>query len=111
MLNARILGGMSKKNVDRLRRHAERQPRNAIFQAAYHLYSDGNQSAAIGILNDDKLFPHDRLPTKADRCAEFIFSKDESTEKDWIPCPEEGSVPHSGTDLLFALLIIENKLR
>lgn len=109
MLRALVLGGASDQNLDTLRAQAGRQARNALFQAAYHVFADGDQTAAMAVLADDALFPVDRLPTVADRCTEYLFQRDD-TPGDWGPC-EKDAKPHSGTDLLVALAVAKNKVR
>lgn len=37
-------------------------PQNPIYQALYHCYTDGDQTIAVGILNNQETFPPDRLP-------------------------------------------------
>lgn len=110
LLRALVLGGASQSDLDAFKAQAERQPKNALFQAAYHLYLDGDQKAAVEALADDVLFPPDRLPTVADRCEEYLYQRDDKPN-DWGPCADKAAKPHSGTDLLFALAVAENKLR
>jgi len=85
-----------------LKAQAERQPDNALFQAAYHKFKDGNQNRAVEILLKEDLFPSDRLPVATDRCAPYLFMHDKNDD-DWSPC--KGG-KHSGTDLLFAYSVI-----
>jgi hypothetical protein len=100
-------------DVKTLKAYAEREPRNALFQAIYHKYSDGDQTAAINILMDESLFPADRLPTSADNyCSGYLWQRD-MDEKDiagfeyWKPCPHEGQT-HPGIDLMLVAKIIES---
>lgn len=108
LLLAHVAGAASEAEMNIFKAHAERQPRNALFQAAYHLYTDGDQSAAGAVLDDPALFPADRLPAVSDRCEEYLWQRDESDN--WAPCPASVK-PHSGTDLLFALKVAGNKLK
>lgn len=84
-----------------LRSQVDRQPKNALFQAAYHAYRDGDQTKAQEILMDESLFPSDRLPSTKERCEEYIFQRDYGD--DWKPC-EEFEV-HDGVDFLVAGMI------
>lgn len=108
LLDSSILGASS-AGIATLKSQAERQPRNALFQAAYHLYTDGDQTAAGLILADDGLWPPDRLPTEKDRCEEYLFQRDDDP-RDWSPC-DQGQGPHSGTDLIFTLMVAEGRFR
>lgn len=84
-----------------LRSQVERQPKNAIFQAAYHAYRDGDQSKTVDVLLDESLFPSDRLPGSQDRCEEYLFQRDYGD--DWKPC-EKGET-HDAVDFLVAGMI------
>lgn len=95
---------MDLTDYEQLRKYTEEQPRNALFQALYHKYKDGNQSAAIAILMDESLFPSDRLPTAKDRCEEYLWQRDENTAaKDWQPCDKD--IVFDGVDFLFAAFV------
>ena len=97
-------GAMDLTDYEVLRNYVEESPRNALMQALYHKYKDGNQAAAVAILMDEKLFPSDRLPTPKDRCEEYLWQRDETTApNDWLPCDKEGS--HDGVDFLLAAFV------
>ena len=97
-------GAMDLTDYEVLRNYVEESPRNALMQALYHKYKDGNQAAAVAILMDEKLFPSDRLPTPKDRCEEYLWQRDETTTpNDWFPCDKEGS--HDGVDFLLAAFV------
>ena len=96
--------GMDLTDFDELRKYVEAAPRNALMQALYHKYKDGDQSAAVAILMDEKLFPSNRLPTPKDRCEEYLWQRDETTTPDdWQPCDKQGS--HDGVDFLLASFV------
>lgn len=111
LLDAHVNCGASDAQVATLRRQAERQPRNAFFQASYHLYADGDQTVAYSVLDDETLFPSDRLPTRRDRCEMWLWHRDEGD--DWAACPFDADVdrPHAGMDLRWALAVADNQLR
>lgn len=92
-LNKEITGGQ----FDILSYHAHRNPRNPLYQAAYHKYSDGIQTEALGLLLDTSEWPDSRLPTTQDHCEPWPVMRD-YTPKDWGPC-----VPfreHTGAELV-----------
>lgn len=93
---------MDLTDYETLRRYVEESPRNALMQALYHKYKDGNQSVAIAILMDETLFPSDRLPTPKDRCEEYLWQRDD-LPKDWQPCDKQGV--HDGVDFLLAAFV------
>lgn len=111
LLTGAVHCGVSPDDLDALRRQAERQPRNALFQAAYHLYGDGDQTAAYALLDDDAYFPAGRLPTRRDRCEGWLWHRDDGS--DWQPCPDDPRVgtPHAGLELRWALAVADNTLR
>lgn len=111
LLDASVHCGATAGQVDVLRKQAERQPRNALFQAAFHLYTDGDQAVAYSLLDDSTTFPADRLPTRRDRCEGWLWHRDDGA--DWAPCPFDPLVdtPHAGMDLRWALATADNQLR
>lgn len=111
LFDAAVLGGASDSEKSTLRTQAERQPENALFQAAWHLYSDGDQRSTWNTLEEASLFPPAMLPAPKDRCEEYLFQRDDDRSKggDWTPCA--GVKPHSGTDYLFTLLVANNRFR
>lgn len=94
--------GMDLTDYETLRRYVEESPRNALMQALYHKYKDGDQSKAIAILMDETLFPSDRLPQPKDRCEEYLWQRDD-LPKDWAACDTIGV--HDGVDFLIAAKI------
>ncbi|CAB4169962.1 hypothetical protein UFOVP901_22 [uncultured Caudovirales phage] len=91
--------GMDLTDYETLRKYAEESPRNALMQALYHKYKDGDQSKTIAILMDETLFPSGRLPTPSDRCEEYLWQRDD-LPKDWASCGTIGV--HDGVDFLIA---------
>lgn len=114
LLRAQIYGGASSYQLDVFKGKAGDQQKNALFQAAYHLYTDGDQQLVYEILDDETLFPTADLPTAGLRCEEYLWQRDENRAAggDWAPCDvPAGTRPHSGVDLRLALRVAENKLR
>lgn len=108
LLSGRVRGAISDVELKTLKDQAERQPQNALYVAAYDKYAGG--SKAIGLLLDEKHFPGDRLPTSADHCQNYLYSRDQDDgngqeNPDWLPCPEENK-EHDGTDFVFAAWVI-----
>lgn len=104
-----VYGGVSDRGLQLLKNQAERQPNNALYSAAYHLYLDGDMNHAADLLLSK--FPSDRLPTTDDFCSDYIYQRDEGT--DWEPCVmmPDGPETHTGTDLIFAASVILGELR
>lgn len=105
-----IYGKIDEWDLKTLKYYAENYPRNALFQALYHKFTDGDQDDAISILLDESLFPADRLPTDQDRFAHYIFQRDPGD--DWKPCGSSDKRPcegltHAGVDFTFAVSLLE----
>lgn len=110
LLNAQVHGGsVTGVELALLKSQAERQPHNALFQAAYHRFGDGDQTAAVNLLLDDVThFPKDHLPNNRDNyCDVYLYQRDEDN-KDWAPCPDAMFEEYSGTDLTFTAQVILN---
>lgn len=106
LLNGSLYSGISGAEFEVLRKQAERQPNNALYQAAYHLYNDGDQHIAAKLLLDAKRFPADKLPTSDIYCVSYLYQRDE-VPKDWEPCFGDKREEHYGTDLIFAAAVID----
>lgn len=76
-----IHGAVNDVELKFLRRNAEDQPNSALHQAALHRYTDGDQSRAIELLLDDKYFPNDRLPDGRNYRTEYLYMRDERTDR------------------------------
>lgn len=107
-----LLNGLSKGSAVNdvelkvLQDQADRQPRNSLFQALYHLYKDGDQSRALDLLLDPQFFPADHLPTNHDNhCTEYLYQRDD-TPADWSPCPGDPDKEFSAVDYVFTAKVI-----
>jgi len=100
LLGASVRGTISTSQVETLKAQAKRQPRNALYQAAYALYTDGNQSATEALLFDESRFPKDALPTTKNICSDYLWT-DDDTPSDYEPCPDH-SETYEGLDLIIA---------
>ncbi len=99
-LRGEIFGNISEDDLNVLKYHVERNPKNPLFQAAYHKYTDGIQDTAILLLLDSNEWPANKLPTTKEHCEEWPIQRD-YTEKDWGPCPAH--IPfkeYSGAELI-----------
>lgn len=106
--NGLVEGAINDYSLDQLRKAAEAQPRNGLYLAAYHLFSDGVQDAAFTALGDETLFPKGALPTAANYCTEYLFQRDED-QKDWAPCEGSGSSGR-GVDYIFSATLALGEL-
>ena len=104
LLSGSLYSGLADSELETLKDQADREPYNALFQASYHTFSDGNQDVAADLLLNEQYFPSDRLPTSDHRCEEYLFQRDKD-DSDWAPCPDQGKI-HSGTDLIFAASVL-----
>lgn len=93
--------GVDSLQLEQIKRYKEENPSNALMQAIYHKFSDGDQSDTIAILLDESLFPRDRLPTAKDRCEEYLWQR--NFGDDWKPC--DSDKVHDGVDYLVAAYV------
>lgn len=114
LLRAEIYGRTTDLSLGSVKKLAEGEPRNPLFQYAYHLFTDGNIDPAIDLLLNEKYWPADRLPTSYDRCDEWITHQNFGYH--WEPCKvsEDGNtipeVVHSGGDFIWLANLILDKL-
>lgn len=104
LLRGEMTGEISGAMHNALELYTRRDPKNALFQYAYHRFSDGDQTKATAILRDESLFPAGRLPTARDRCTRWLWERD-SSKPDWRPCDEDRR--HSGGDFIFVAWLLE----
>lgn len=98
LIQGKIKGAIDGIQMGDLSELHDRDPKNALYQAAFHKYRDGEMGEVVDILLDEKLFPSDRLPTSSDRCESYLWQRDQG--KDWAPCT--AGKTHDGIDFLFA---------
>ena len=105
----KINGGITEKGMEVLEHHWQREPRNALYAAAYYRYSGVEQARwdAVHALSSNEIWPTDRLPTSAERCEPWLTQRD-ANGTGWQPCPEEGRV-HSGGDFLLAEAVLSGR--
>lgn len=108
-----IYGKLEDGELSKIKKFAEKYPRNAIYQGFWHKFSDGDQTVATEILLDTTLFPMDRLPKDTDRFSDYIFQRDQN--ENWQPCNPDPNAQsfkcanktHAGIDYIFAVAVIE----
>ena len=114
LLRGVVMGAINDNQVEQLEYQARTNPKNALYSATYHLFTDGDMAGAMSSLLDTNYFPIETLPTSKNYCAEYLFQRDQFLEDtldfDWLPCPEE-SIIHSGTDFIFAASIVLGDLK
>ena len=98
MIQGKINGGIDAVQMKDLNELHDRDPRNALYQAVFHRWRDGEMGEVADILLDEKLFPSDRLPSSADRCEAYLWQRDQG--KDWVGC-SDGHI-HEAIDFLLA---------
>jgi len=100
-LKGRVYGAVTKYELNRLKRYAQREDKNALFNAIFHRYSDGDMSKAIELISR---YPKSRLPRSSDWCTEYLWQRDQQSHS-WKPCNENKQ--HSGTDFIFSWYVIK----
>ncbi len=103
LLRGELFKEIPESHLDILKYHRDRNPRNPLFQAAYHKYTDGNQEVAIDLLLDNNEWPSHSLPTSREHCSDWPIQRD-YTEKDWGSC--EPVVEHTGAELILIYQLI-----
>ena len=102
-VTAKVDGKVDDGDLKTMQSYCETKPRNALFCAISHKFSDGDQSQATAILMDETLFPAGRLPTSSDRCEPYLWQREQGD--DWQPCPDEKKV-HDNVDFLIAAWVV-----
>ena len=102
-------GGISDYGLELLKEQAEREPFNPLYQAAYHLYSDGEMTGAAELWL--KQCPNGRLPNNHDDfCTDYLYQRD-FDNSDWATCKNEQKRTHDGTDCVFAAAVITEDIK
>lgn len=109
--NGFVDGAINDNSLEMLKRAAEAEPRNALYNAAYHIFGDGNQEVAFRGLMDETLFPSTELPTQKNYCTDYLFQRDEAGNKDWLPCPEKAEGKGRGVEFIFAASLALGEIR
>jgi hypothetical protein len=109
LLRGSLMGGVTALQLNILRSHAERQPRNVLFLAAYHRFTDGDQAEALRLW--PSFCPAGHLPTTAERCDDYLWQRDEAPS-DWQACPKAPApeLTYTGVDCEVAAALLEGVL-
>lgn len=108
LLRAEIEGYVEQKERLVIETAYNREPMNALFAYAYAKYISSNFEPVIAILLDINHFPNDRLPTNENHCEPWLWQREFSVLKDWMPC--DTIEEHTGADFLFiAKLVLESQ--
>lgn len=108
-LKSSLYGGLLRTDAELISSLAQKQPRNALFQALNHAFTDGDGNAAAAILLDEKLFPATALPTSAQRCEPYLWQRDQKST-DWLPCPEAGTT-FPAVDFFWVYALLNSSFR
>lgn len=98
-LSGEVYGAITSAELDQLRRYAERETKNALFQAVWGLY--GGSLATVWSLLD--AWPPDRLPGSQDWKEPYLWQRDQGTHN-WEPVIGP-PVAHDGADFNMALYV------
>jgi len=106
LLRAEALGYIEKPNV--VDYQYQRNPQNSLFAYAYNKYISGNHYTTVLTLLNEQYFPSNRLPTRGDRKAPWLWERDVGA--DWAPSDENPTKSHSGGDFLFVTKLLFDDL-
>jgi hypothetical protein len=103
-----IMGIKKDSNLSILKYQMDRVPRNALFNFAYHYFTDKDYYQTMSLLLEETWFPSNRLPTNYDRNLRWMF------EHDYTPNnidPADGEVQTwSGGDFIFLANLILSQI-
>jgi len=85
LLKGRIDGAINALQLDALRYQSERQPNNALYQATYHRFKDGDQSKALSLLASEDFFPDGDLPSTGQYNTHYLYQRDERVVRELSP--------------------------
>ncbi|WP_141735690.1 hypothetical protein [Oligoflexus tunisiensis] len=88
ILKSSLYGGLIDTDFDLIATQISTQPQNALFQAIYHAFTDGDGTLAADVLLNEKYFPTNALPGSAQRCELYLWQRDQNSD-DWQPCADE----------------------
>ena len=106
LIIGKIRGKITANLYRTLRANRDRVPENALFQYAFAKFSDRNMGKVFEVMENERYFPSDRLPTTADRCTDYLWQRESST--DWNACNDRDVKEHPGLDYLFMYGLLKN---
>lgn len=80
--NGLVEGAINDNSLKLLREASKEEPNNALYSAAYHLFSGGDQSKTWSLLANKNLFPHDHAATSDNYCTGYLYQRDEKRKED-----------------------------
>lgn len=78
-LKGRIDGSINDYQLSFLKKFRDAEPRNALYEAMYQSYKDGDMGRATELLWDDSLFRKDGT---VGFCSDYLFQRDERRNED-----------------------------
>lgn len=110
--NGLVEGGINDNSLKIVLENAKNaEPHNALYQGAFHLFTDGVQADCFAQLKPPR-FPADALPGKAQFCTPYLFQRDEAGNPDWLPCPNDTSPDGGrGVDYAFAAAVCLSEVK
>lgn len=103
-LKGKLDGSIGDMDLDYLATYAQREPLNALYQAAAYRYGRATKEAVDNAFGTSH-WPDSRLPDSADHCSSYLFQRDMTSAQDWQPCADSLQV-WSGTDYAFAAYVL-----
>lgn len=102
LLRGQVVGGISDAMANVLEIQYNRDKNNPLFSYAWHKYNTGDYREALGLLDNEALWPKERLPTSANYCDAWPFQRDPGP--DWAPCADGKTYTGGGFILLTRLI-------
>jgi len=99
LLRRNLTGELSATDKHILKEQAKMNSKNALFQ-----YANDNIEEAKLLLENEQWWPADRLPTRGDRKAAWLFERDFGS--DWEATSDNPNKIHTGADFLFCNWLI-----
>ena len=75
--NGLVEGALNDLSVSYLKDARDDVPNNALYQAVYNTFVEGDQSKAYELLLNSAFFPDNKLPTSANYCTDYLYQRDE----------------------------------
>lgn len=102
MLRSYLDGEISEDMFEVIEKAFEMWPDNGFFRLCYSFFKEGvDLEPLFQTLQDESLFPKDRLPNSSDRCPHYIWKH---RKEHVVPC-DEGHT-HGGLDYLFVVKLM-----
>lgn len=107
-LSGEVYGYISNSQKNLLKKIADREENNALYQAMWAKWGKGSYDHVFNLLSDEKHWPSDRLPNNhKNHCTGYLYQRDEYIDgvynPDWKPCSKEKYIEHSATEFGLSL--------